>query len=89
MTISITIPVTPEQAAAIIKAGPGSTVHHAHARGRRVEDLKGALRVAGVPHRLVQTLGWSTTGDAPKTSEKPSKARKASKKAQSEAAGVE
>jgi len=84
MTISITLPVTAEQAAAIIKAGPGTVVHHPHARGRRVGDLKAALGRAGVPHRLVQTLGYSTTGDAPKAPEKPAKARRASKKAKPE-----
>ena len=69
--IRISSPPTPAQVAKIIaarKAEPTGEIveHHPYARGRRVGELKQALGRAGVPHRLVQTLGWTTTGAKPK-----------------------
>ena len=81
-----------EQVAAILAAGPGATVHHPNARGRRVREIKQALGRAGVPHRLVQTLGYSTTGPAPAPASEdvsaPKKAkRRAGQSATSESSG--
>lgn len=64
--IRINTKPTPAQVKAIIKAGPGATVHHpmASSPGRR-KQLAMALGRAGVPHRLVRTLGWSSAGAEP------------------------
>lgn len=61
--ISISNPPTPAQVAKVIAAGPGATVHHHLVAypGRR-RELEAALGRAGVPHRLVRTLGWSPSG---------------------------
>lgn len=68
--IRINTKPAPAQVAAIIEAGPGATVHHplASLPGRR-RQLEQALGRAGVPYRLVRTLGWSSTGAPVETAE--------------------
>jgi hypothetical protein len=65
--IRISTKPTAAQVEAIKAAGPGSIVSHPHVSlpGRR-RQLEQALGRAGVPHRLVRTLGWTTKGPAPK-----------------------
>ena len=65
---------TAAQAQAVIDAGPGSTVYHPWARGGRRKQLEQALGRAGVPHRLVRSLGWTTQGPAAPPAQEPADA---------------
>jgi hypothetical protein len=64
--IRISTKPTAAQVEAIKSAGTGATVSHPNVAfpGRR-RQLEQALGRAGVPHRLVRTLGWTTKGPAP------------------------
>ncbi len=87
--IRISTNPTPEQVAAIVAAGPGATVHHPLASypGRR-RELGMALGRAGVPHRLVRTLGWSSRGPERKPQEsEPAKPKRWTKKAKRDSSG--
>ena len=72
--ITLSIPVTPAQAKAIVAAGPGCSVHHARAgaRGGRLQlsrSIGAAIGKLGLSidvGRLIKTLAWSTTGEPAK-----------------------
>lgn len=82
--ISVSLPVTAEQAEKLRAAKPGTTVHHPRAGTRAGRaQVSRAVMAAGVPARLAKTFAWSTTGAAPATTKpaKPAGKRSAEKPA--------
>lgn len=64
--ITISLPPTAEQVAALREAGPGAVVHHPRASSPAARlDIARALRIAGLEDKLVRSLGYSERGPAP------------------------